>query len=62
MRVRGRFCWRPPRSKPDLTLNDISFNAGGPIVKDKLFIYGGYEHLTRGLPSAQHDQSRTMRL
>src|SRR2546423_4921620 len=26
--------------KPDLTLNDISFNAGGPIVKGKLFIYG----------------------
>jgi hypothetical protein len=38
-------------AKPDLTLNDISFNAGGPIVKDKLFIYGAYEHLTRGLPS-----------
>ena len=36
--------------KPDLTLNDISFNAGGPIVKDKLFIYGAYEYLTRGLP------------
>ena len=26
-------------------------NAGGAIIKDKLFIFGGYEHLLRGLPS-----------
>ena len=37
-------------AKPDLTLNDVAVNAGGPIVKDKLFIYGAYEYLTRGLP------------
>lgn len=38
------------RPKPDLTLNDIAVNASGPIIKDKLFIFGAYEHLTRGLP------------
>ena len=36
--------------KPDLTLSDTSANAGLPIVKDKLFLFGAYEHLTRGLP------------
>ena len=39
------------RPKPDLTLNDEAVNAGGPIIKDKLFVFGAYEHLTRGLPS-----------
>ena len=40
-------------SKPaaDLTLNDESVNAGGAIIKDKLFFFGAYEHITRGLPS-----------
>jgi len=38
------------KPKPDLTLNDTSLNAGAPIVKDRLFIFGAYEHLTRGLP------------
>ena len=37
--------------KPNLTLTDFAVNGAGPIVKDKLFIFGGYEHLTRGLPS-----------
>src|SRR3954453_11035704 len=38
------------KPKPDLTLNDTSLNAGGPIIKNRLFIFGAYEHLTRGLP------------
>lgn len=38
--------------KPDLTLTDFAVNGSGPIIKDKLFIFGGYEHLTRGLPVA----------
>ena len=37
--------------KPNLTLSDYSFNVGGPIIKDKLFIFGAYEHLNRGLPA-----------
>ncbi|HXS97540.1 MAG TPA: TonB-dependent receptor [Candidatus Limnocylindrales bacterium] len=36
---------------PVIDLHDYAVNAGGPIVKDKLFIFGGYEHLLRGLPS-----------
>jgi hypothetical protein len=36
--------------KPDLTLQDFATNAGGALKKDKLFIFGGYEHLKRGLP------------
>ena len=38
------------KPKPDLTLNDFNINAGGAIVKDRLFFFGAYEHLTRGLP------------
>lgn len=38
------------RPKPDLTLNDTSVNAGGAIIKNRLFVFGAYEHLTRGLP------------
>ncbi|HEY2013776.1 MAG TPA: TonB-dependent receptor, partial [Bryobacteraceae bacterium] len=37
--------------KPDLTLSDYAVNGSGPIIKDKLFVFGGYEHLERGLPS-----------
>jgi len=38
-------------AKPDLTLRDFAGNAGGAIIHDKLFLFGGYEHLDRGLPS-----------
>jgi hypothetical protein len=37
--------------KPDLTLTDFAVNGSGALIKDKLFLFGGYEHLTRGLPS-----------
>jgi hypothetical protein len=37
--------------KPDLTLSDTSFNVGGAIIKDKLFLFGAYEHVTRGVPA-----------
>lgn len=37
-------------AKPNLQLDDYSMNAGGPFVKDKLFWFAAYEHLTRGQP------------
>jgi len=33
-----------------IDLHDYAFNAGGPVKKDKLFLFGGYEHLLRGTP------------
>jgi hypothetical protein len=41
----------PAAPKPNLGLNDSSFNAGGPLWKDKLFLFGAYEHLKRGQPT-----------
>jgi hypothetical protein len=40
----------PTKPKPNLLLNSYGMNAGGPIKKDKLFIFGAYEHLYRALP------------
>jgi len=37
---------------PIIDEHDYAFNLGGPVKKDKLFLFGGYEHLLRGLPSA----------
>jgi hypothetical protein len=42
----------PTQPKPNLLMNSYGMNAGGPIMKDKLFIYGAYEHLYRALPVA----------
>jgi len=35
---------------PGIDLHDYSMNAGGPIKKDKIFVFGAYEHLMRGTP------------
>jgi len=42
-----------PSTQPasSIDLHDYAFNAGGPIKKDKFFIFGGYEHLLRGTPT-----------
>jgi hypothetical protein len=40
------------KAPASIDLHDYAFNAGGPIVKDKLFLFGGYEHLLRGVPTA----------
>ncbi len=37
--------------KPNLQLEDYSANAGGRIIKNKLFFFGSYEHLVRGVPA-----------
>jgi hypothetical protein len=36
--------------KPNLLTNSYGLNAGGPIKRDKLFFFAGYEHLYRALP------------
>jgi Carboxypeptidase regulatory-like domain/TonB dependent receptor-like, beta-barrel len=40
----------PTQPKPNLLMNSYGMNAGGPILRDKLFIFGAYEHLYRALP------------
>jgi len=36
---------------PGIDLHDYSMNAGGPVKKDKIFVFGAYEHLLRGTPT-----------
>ena len=38
--------------KPDLHVDDYVARAGGPIVKDRFFLFGAYEKLKRGNPQA----------
>ena len=39
------------RANSSIDLHDYSMNAGGPIKKDKVFVFGAYEHLLRGTPT-----------
>jgi hypothetical protein len=36
--------------KPTQNLNNEFFNLGGPVIKDKLFFFGAWEHVQRDLP------------
>lgn len=42
-----------PENQPNaaIDLHDYAANAGGPIKRNKVFIFGGYEHLLRGTPT-----------
>lgn len=40
-------------AKPSLKLRDPFFTGGGPIIKDKLQVFGSYEKSNRTLPSVQ---------
>lgn len=43
-----------PASQPStsIDLHDYATNAGGPIKKNKVFVFAAYEHLMRGTPQA----------
>ncbi len=40
------------KPKPDLHVDDITGRLGGPVIRDKFFLFGAYEHLKRGNPQA----------
>jgi hypothetical protein len=42
----------PTAPTPDLSLDSYFADAGGRVIKDKLFWFGAFEHDQRGLPSA----------
>ena len=40
------------KPKPDLHVDDLTGRLGGPIVRNRVFLFGAYEHLKRGNPQA----------
>jgi hypothetical protein len=42
-------CYTGPCDKPRTDSNTVAGTVGGPIVKDKVFIYGGYQRVFAGL-------------
>jgi hypothetical protein len=42
----------PTAPKPDLSVDSYIADAGGRLIKDKLFWFGAFEHVSRGLPNA----------
>ncbi len=38
------------KPKPDLHVDDFTGRLGGPIVKNRVFLFGAYEHLKRAYP------------
>ncbi len=40
------------KPKPDLHVDDFTGRLGGPVIRDKFFLFGAYEHLKRGNPQA----------
>jgi hypothetical protein len=42
----------PTAPRPDLSVDSYFADAGGRVIKDKLFWFGAFEHVQRGLPSA----------
>lgn len=46
--------------KPQQNVNDEFVNVGGPVIKDKLFFFGAWEHVNRDLPAAVTVSSATV--
>lgn len=40
------------KPKPDLNVSDFAGRLGGPLVRNKFFLFGAYEHLKRANPMA----------
>ena len=48
------------RPKPDLHVDDVLGRVGGPVVHDRFFLFGAYEHLKRGNPQANTVNAATV--
>ncbi len=48
------------RPKPDLHVDDVVGRLGGPVVHDRFFLFGAYEHLKRGNPQANTVNTATI--
>ena len=68
----AQYIWRPKAaascpilancavtSKPDLHVDDYVGQLGGPVIKDRFFLFGAYEHLKRANPVASTINSAT---
>ena len=49
-----RFNGAPETAASSFKRNQFGFSAGGPIIKDKLFLFGDYQALREALPVSPH--------
>jgi outer membrane receptor protein involved in Fe transport len=45
-------CYTGPCEKPRTDINIINGTLGGPIIRDKVFVFGGYQRAFAGFPGA----------
>jgi hypothetical protein len=46
----------PTKCKPFSNMNQFGGSVGGPVLKDKLFLFGDFEGIQIGLPGTQYEQ------